>query len=93
MGVGIATGIIPGSARLFPSLQLSDWLWGFTQPPVQWARGVLFPGVKRQGREADHLPPSSAEVKNGGAVPPLPHMPSWYNVKLNKRRMTLHFFM
>jgi hypothetical protein len=26
------------------------------------------------GREAGHPPPSSAEVKNGGAIPPLPHM-------------------
>jgi hypothetical protein len=26
-----------------------------------------FPGVRRPEREADHLPPSSAEVKNGGA--------------------------
>jgi hypothetical protein len=25
-------------------------------------------GVKRPGREADHSPPSSAEVKNGGTV-------------------------
>jgi hypothetical protein len=25
--------------------------------------GVSFPGVKRQGREADHSPPTSAEVK------------------------------
>jgi hypothetical protein len=24
------------------------------------------------GREGDHSPPSSAEVKNGGAIPPLP---------------------
>jgi len=29
------------------------------------ATGALTPGVKRQGREANHLPPSSAEVKNG----------------------------
>jgi hypothetical protein len=28
------------------------------------------------GREADHSPPSSAEFKNGGATPPLPHTPS-----------------
>jgi hypothetical protein len=27
--------------------------------------GALFLGVKRPGREADHSPPSSAEVKNG----------------------------
>jgi len=26
--------------------------------------GALFPGVKRPGREADHSPHSSAEVKN-----------------------------
>jgi hypothetical protein len=25
--------------------------------------GALYPGVKRQGREADHLPPTIAEVK------------------------------
>jgi hypothetical protein len=31
-------------------------------------------GVKRPGRGADHSPPSpsSAQVKNGGAIPPLP---------------------
>jgi hypothetical protein len=45
---------------------------GLTQPPIQWVPGALSPGVKRPGREADHSPPSSAEVKNGGAIPPLP---------------------
>jgi hypothetical protein len=36
-----------------------------TQPPVQWVPGVLSPGVKaRPGRDADHSPPSSAEVEN-----------------------------
>jgi hypothetical protein len=34
------------------------------QPPIQWVPGAISPGVKRQGREADHSPPSSAEVKN-----------------------------
>jgi hypothetical protein len=33
-------------------------------------------GVKRPGHEADHSPPSSAEVKNGGAIPPLPQTSS-----------------
>jgi hypothetical protein len=37
---------------------------GPTQPPIQWARGVLSLGVKRPEREADHSHPSSAEVKN-----------------------------
>jgi hypothetical protein len=39
--------------------------------------GPTQPGVKRPGREADHPPLSSAEVKNGGAIPPLPHTYSW----------------
>jgi hypothetical protein len=29
--------------------------------------------------EADHSPKSSAEVKNGRAIPPLPHMSSWHS--------------
>jgi hypothetical protein len=36
----------------------------FIQPPVQWVLEALKPGVKRPAREADHSPPSSAEVKN-----------------------------
>jgi hypothetical protein len=35
---------------------------GPTQPPIQRIPGVLSLGVKRSGREADRLPPSSAEV-------------------------------
>jgi hypothetical protein len=31
--------------------------------PTQWVPGALSLGVKRPGCEADHLPPSSAEVK------------------------------
>jgi hypothetical protein len=30
-------------------------------------------GVRRLGREPDHSPPSTAEFKNVGAIPPLPH--------------------
>jgi hypothetical protein len=37
---------------------------GATQPPIQWVPEDLSLGVKRPGREADHSPPSSAEVKN-----------------------------
>jgi hypothetical protein len=37
---------------------------GPTQPPIQWVQGALSLGVKRPVREADHSPPSSAEVKN-----------------------------
>jgi hypothetical protein len=34
---------------------------GHTQPPKIGYR--VFPGVKRPGRDVDHSPPSSAEVK------------------------------
>jgi hypothetical protein len=37
-------------------------LWPI-QPPIEWVPGVLFMGVKRPGREADHSSPYSAEVK------------------------------
>jgi hypothetical protein len=39
---------------------------------IEWVPWDLCPG-----READHSPPSSVEVKNGGTIPPLPHMSSW----------------
>jgi hypothetical protein len=35
-----------------------------TEPPIQWSPEALSLGVKRPDREADHSPPSSAEVKN-----------------------------
>jgi hypothetical protein len=34
-----------------------------TQPPIQWVPGAPSLGIKRPGSEADHSPPSSAEVK------------------------------
>jgi hypothetical protein len=46
-----------------------------THPPIQWVPGDRSPRVKRPGREADVSPPSSAEVKIDGDIPPLPHMP------------------
>jgi hypothetical protein len=36
---------------------------GPTQLPIQWVPGALCLGVKWPGREADHSPPSSAEIK------------------------------
>jgi hypothetical protein len=46
----------------------SDRLWGPTSFLSNEYRGALFPGVKRPGRGANHSPPSSAEVKNGGPI-------------------------
>jgi hypothetical protein len=68
----IGRSLIPGKSEMFflfstasrPSLEP-------TQHPIQW---VL--GGKRPGREADHLPPSSADVKNFADIPLLPHTSS-----------------
>jgi hypothetical protein len=42
--------------------------WEFFSSPLRphwfWLPGALSLGIKRPGREADHSPPSSAEVKN-----------------------------
>jgi hypothetical protein len=78
--VGITTkcglngwGSIPvGGKRFFFSQHRPDRLWG--------SSGILSngsPGINLPGRETDHSPPSSVEVKNGVAVPPLPHTCSW----------------
>jgi hypothetical protein len=68
--VGIATGCglgdrgigvqIPVESRVSIS---SRSALRHTQPPTQWVPGALSPEVKRQGRDADHSPPPSAEVK------------------------------
>jgi hypothetical protein len=49
----------PEGSRILISPYRSDRLWG----PSRGVTGALFPGVKRQGREADHLPPGSAQVE------------------------------
>jgi hypothetical protein len=66
--VGIATGYgmdnrgvgvrVPVRSRIFSSPLRPDRLWG---PPSFLSNG--YRGQKRQGREADHSPPASAEVK------------------------------
>jgi hypothetical protein len=55
----------PAGQRIFPLVSVSRPALRPTQPPVQWVPGVLSPGAKaRPGRNADHSPPSSAEVEN-----------------------------
>jgi len=43
-----------------------------TQPPIQWIAGVLSLGIKRPGREADHSPPTSGEIRNAWSYTPTP---------------------
>jgi hypothetical protein len=53
----------PGRVKNFLFSTSSRRALGPTQPPIQWVPGILSSGVKRQGREADHSPPATAEVK------------------------------
>jgi hypothetical protein len=54
-------------------------------------RGAISSAVKRPGREADHSLPYSADVKNGGALPPLPYLSSCRGAKLIKHREILSY--
>jgi hypothetical protein len=87
--VGIATGygldskevgvLVPLGARLFSSLRFPDLLWWSSQPPIQWVPWALSSGVKRSGRQADHSPLASAEIKNTRiytSTPPYVFIPS-----------------
>jgi hypothetical protein len=60
---------------------------GPTPPPIQWVPGALSQRVKRPGREADHSPPYSAEVKNEWIYISTPQYISiaWYSVKESTR--------
>jgi hypothetical protein len=96
--VGIGTGCrldcrdsIPGRGKSFLSSVGSTTALGLAQSPIQCVHGSLSPWVKRPRCEADHSPPSSADVKNGGATSPLPHTSSWHSAKLIKRREIVTF--
>jgi hypothetical protein len=47
------------------------------RPSVRNLRLVVSPAVKWAKREADHLPPNTAQEKTGGAISPLSYTPSW----------------
>jgi hypothetical protein len=57
-----------------------------------WYRWHFSVGLKRPEHSADLSPPSSAEVKNRGAIPPLPHMCSWLCAELIKHRDNFLFY-
>jgi hypothetical protein len=83
--VGIATGYglddrevgvrVPVGSGVFSSPRCPDWLWG----PIQWVPGAVSPGVKRPGREANHSPPTGAEVKKMLIYTSTLYTPSWHS--------------
>jgi hypothetical protein len=80
--VGVATcyglddrSLIPGRGKkYFSTPRRRERLLGPPSPPIQWVPGALSLGVKLPVPVADLSPSSSVEVKNGGAISPLPHM-------------------
>jgi hypothetical protein len=86
--VGIALGYglddqgsrvrLPGGLGIFLFTTASRTALGPIQPPIQRIPGAVSLGVKRPGSEADHSPPSSAEVKECvGLYLHSPNTPSW----------------
>jgi len=55
------------------------------QPPIQWVSGTLSLGLKRPGRESDHSPPHSAEVKKAWGYTSTPP------IRLHGEVTTLHY--
>jgi hypothetical protein len=68
-------GSIPGSAHADPGPH-----------PTSYPKGTVgsFRGGKWPVREADHSPPTSAEVKNCGAIPPFLYTSSWGEAEVMK---------
>jgi hypothetical protein len=67
---------------------------GPTHLPIQWVPGSLSPWVKRLGRETDHSPPSSAEVKEWVELYlSSPNTPSRHGVQFKKAQKQLYFYL
>jgi hypothetical protein len=91
--VGIATGYglddrcsearFPTGAGNFPFIAVSRPALGPNQPPIQWIPGgAVFLGIKQPGREADHSPPSIADVNAWSYISTFPHVfMAWCLVK------------
>jgi hypothetical protein len=76
--VGIATGYrLDGRRSILAGVRECSVLHsvqiGFVAHPISYpmSTGAHSSGVTWWGSEADHSPPASAEVSNGGAIPPL----------------------
>jgi hypothetical protein len=72
--------------RIFLFTTASITALGLTQPLIQGVKGARSLGVKRPGCEADHSPPSSAEVKEWmGPYLHSPNTTSWPGAQLKKK--------
>jgi hypothetical protein len=70
---------------IFLFTAVSRMALGPTQTPIQWVPGVLSLGLKQLGREVDHSPPCSAEVKELMELYlHSPNTPSWRGAELKK---------
>jgi hypothetical protein len=59
---------------------------GPAQLPIQWVPRALSTGIKRPGREADHSPASSAEVKEWVELYlHSPNTQSWHGAQFKKK--------
>jgi hypothetical protein len=58
---------------VFTFSKVSRLALGRTQPHIEWVPRAPSPVVKQLRREVDHSPPSSGDVENGEAIPPLPN--------------------
>jgi hypothetical protein len=66
IGIATAYGVgspSPGKVKSFYLSISSRPAMGYTRPPVYYVPGTLSPEIRRQGREADHSPPTSVLVK------------------------------
>jgi hypothetical protein len=67
----------PGEVKNFYFSKSSRLALGSAQIPIQWVPGAFSLGVKRPGREVDHSPPTSADVKKMWIYTSTPYTPSW----------------
>ena len=66
--------LIPSRRKSFPFLQNVHTVSGVHATSPSLAVGVLTPGVKRLEREVNHVPSSSAEVKNEWSYTSTPYI-------------------
>jgi hypothetical protein len=78
---GVRVRVLVG-AKFFSSPRRPDRFWGPSSLLSSRYWGLFTRGLKRPGIGADHLPPTSADVKNYEAMRPPLHNSSWRSAYL-----------